>query len=154
MNEACKQTILVVDDSRNTRVFCEKLLQREGYCVARATNGAEAIEVAQSVVPHVIIMDVMMPVMDGLEATRELRSNPVTSRIPIIMVSGKVKEQDLTAGLAAGADEYLFKPIRPREFQLRVRSMVRLREAQLQIEQTNASLQQQTTLLAKLNQFV
>jgi len=128
-------------------------LLHEGYTVAHACNGMEAIEIAQSILPHVILMDVLMPGMDGLEATKKLRANPVTSRIPIIIISVKDQDDDVIAGLAAGADEYIVKPIQVKDFRLRIQSMVRLREAQLELERTNAFLQAQTRLLKKLNLF-
>ncbi|MGQ9648918.1 MAG: HD domain-containing phosphohydrolase [Phycisphaerae bacterium] len=146
-------TVLLVDDCPANRRLFERLLVKDGVVTMHAVNGQEAIELATQRVPHVIIMDIMMPVMDGLEATRRLRADPRTARIPIIIVSAKTDQEDLTVGLAAGADEYLFKPIRAREFRLRVRSMIRLREAQLDLERANASLSQQTCILAKLNEF-
>lgn len=148
-----RQTVLVVDDCPTNRELFLRLLQRDGYDLAEAEHGVQAIETARGVKPHVIVMDVMMPVMDGLEATRRLREEIATRRIPIIMVSARLDEDDVAAGLAAGADEYVFKPIRPRDFRLRVRSMVRLRETQLELERANAALTQRTALLAKLNQF-
>jgi response regulator RpfG family c-di-GMP phosphodiesterase len=146
-------TILLVDDCPANRCLFERLLARDGFAAAHAVNGAEAVEAARSCPPHVIIMDIMMPVMDGLEATRTLRTDPATAHIPIIIVSARTDQEDVNAGLAAGADEYLFKPIQAKEFRLRVRSMVRLRNAQLELEQANNSLRQQTELLEKLNEF-
>ena len=148
-----RQTVLLVDDCPANRRLCEKLLEHEGFATTHATNGAEAVDLAGSILPHVIIMDVMMPVMDGLEATRALREGLLTSRIPIIILSAKAEEQDITAGLTAGADEYIVKPIRTREFRLRVRSMARLRQTQLDLERANATLYQRTQLLSRLNLF-
>ncbi|NLX14737.1 MAG: response regulator [Phycisphaerales bacterium] len=145
--------ILIADDSRSDRDLCALLLRREGYEIALAQNGLEAIEVARREQPHVIIMDMMMPLMDGLEATRVLRAYSPTANIPIIMVSANNEEEDAVAGLDAGADEYLSKPIRPRDFRFRVRSMVRLRNASLQLQRANAELRRRTDTLAQLNQF-
>ncbi len=146
-------TILIADDSRSDRDLCALLLRREGFEIALAQNGLEAIEVARREQPHVIIMDMMMPLMDGLEATRVLRAYRPTAHIPIIMVSANNEEEDAVAGLDAGADEYLSKPIRPRDFRFRVRSMVRLRNAHLQLQRANAELRRRTDTLAQLNQF-
>jgi len=146
-------TVMLVDDCPANRCLFDKLLVKDGFVTVHAVNGKEAVEMATTQPPHVIIMDIMMPVMDGLEATRRLRADSRTARVPIIIVSAKTDKDDLTAGLAAGADEYLFKPIHSREFRLRVRSMVRLREAQLDLERANVSLSQQTCLLARLNEF-
>lgn len=145
--------VLLVDDCPANRCLLERLLARDGMRSLHAVNGAEAIEAARTALPHVIIMDVMMPVMDGLEATRRLRSDPATASIPIIIVSAKTDPEDLTAGLVAGADEYLFKPIQAKEFRLRVRSMVRLRNAQLDLERAYAAVRRQADLLARLNEF-
>ncbi|MHC4444743.1 MAG: HD domain-containing phosphohydrolase [Planctomycetota bacterium] len=153
MGTVRQQTILIADDNSFNRQLFEKLLIREGYTVAHAGNGQEAIEIARSILPHVILMDVIMPVLDGLEATKALRKDPETKLIPIIIVSAKDEEEDVVTGLAAGADEYIVKPIQAKDFHLRIQSMVRLREAQLEIEQANASLRAQTKLLTKLNQF-
>lgn len=145
--------ILIADDCPANRRLCERLLQRDGFAIEHAQNGAEAVEKARSLSPHVIIMDIMMPVLDGLGATRLLRAHPATSTIPIIVASAKTDEESLTAGLVAGADEYVFKPVRGREFRLRVRSMVRLRQAVLQSERANESLRLRTDLLGELNRF-
>ncbi len=146
-------TVLLVDDCPANRHLFERLLTRDGFVALHAANGAEAVAAAREHLPHVIIMDIMMPVMDGLEATRILRADPHTSRIPVVMVSARADQEDLNAGLAAGADEYLFKPIQAKEFRLRVHSMIRLREAQLDLEKANTSLSQQTQLLARFNEF-
>ena len=146
-------TVLLVDDCPANRHLFERLLTKDSFVALHAVNGAEAVAAARKHLPHVIIMDIMMPVMDGLEATRILRADPHTSRIPVIMVSARADQEDLNAGLAAGADEYLFKPIQAKEFRLRVHSMIRLREAQLDLEKANMSLSQQTQLLARLNEF-
>jgi response regulator RpfG family c-di-GMP phosphodiesterase len=153
MHEANGKTILLVDDCPANRRLCQKLLEREGFVTAEAVDGKEAVEMAPTLQPHAIIMDIMMPVMDGLEATRLIRQMPDTANIPIIIVSAKTDNEALDAGLAAGADEYIFKPIRAREFLLRVRSMVRLRQTQTEIEQANDSLKRQTQLLKQLNDF-
>lgn len=145
--------VLLVDDCPANRRLFERLLVKDGFVTMHAVNGKEAVELATKQCPHVIIMDIMMPVMDGLEATRRLRADDRTARVPIIIVSAKTDQEDLTAGLAAGADEYLFKPIHSREFRLRVRSMVRLRAAQLDLERANATLSQQTCILERLNEF-
>lgn len=145
--------VLAADDCPINRQLFVRLLHKDGFDVIEAVDGRDAIAKARTARPHVIIMDVMMPTMDGFEATRALREDPETSMIPIIMVSARTQEDDLAEGLSAGADEYLFKPIRPREFRLRVKSMVRLREAQLEIERTNAALHRQTRLLSLLNVF-
>ena len=119
-------TVLVVDDEPTNRVLCRSCLVRAGYVVREAENGKEALADVAQVPPDVILMDVMMPEMDGLECTRQLKANPDTRDIPVVIVSALTSSQDVRAGLEAGADEYLTKPVRTTELALRVRSMVRL----------------------------
>ena len=119
--------VLVVDDEPANRAVCRASLVREGYRVLEAEDGHAALRSVFDDPPDVIVMDVMMPDMDGLECTRRLRAHPDTRDIPVVMVSALAKEADILAGLEAGADEYLTKPIRITELALRVRSMARLR---------------------------
>ncbi len=118
-------SVLIVDDEPTNRTVCKGALKRSGYQVREATDGLVALESIQNDPPSVIIMDVMMPNMDGLECTRQLKANPDTRDIPIIIVSALAKGDNILAGLEAGADEYLTKPIRTNELILRVRSMAR-----------------------------
>ncbi|MFH1419823.1 MAG: response regulator [Planctomycetota bacterium] len=118
-------SVLVVDDEPTNRTVCRGCLKRAGYLVREAVDGLTAIASVDDDPPSVIVMDVMMPNMDGLECTRKLKANPDTCNIPIIIVSALSKGDDVLAGLEAGADEYLTKPIRTSELILRVRSMAR-----------------------------
>lgn len=122
-------TALVVDDDASIRRLCRAMLEKEGWCVHEAADGAVAVASAKAHLPDVIIMDVLMPKLDGLEATRLLRADPATENIPIIIFSALSDSSDAIAGLEAGADEYLVKPLNPREFVVRVRSMTRLHRA-------------------------
>ena len=117
--------VLIVDDQRTNRVICKGSLERAGYRVREAIDGHTAITSVSEDPPDVIIMDVMMPNMDGLECTRRLKADPDARDIPIIMVSALAEGEDILAGLEAGADEYLTKPIRTTELTLRVRTMAR-----------------------------
>ncbi|MBK1723322.1 response regulator [Thiocystis violacea] len=104
-------TILVVDDSpTETRIFTSTLL-KAGYQVETATNGEEAIEAAHRIHPDLILMDVIMPILNGYQATRRLRKDPETADIPIIMVTTKDMQTDRTWGLRQGATEYMVKPV-------------------------------------------
>jgi len=118
-------SVLVVDDEKTNRVLIKTCLERAGYHVREAVDGYSALASIQESPPHVIVMDVMMPEMDGLECTRRLRAAPETCDIPIIVASALADSEDILAGLEAGADEYLTKPIRTTELTLRVRSMAR-----------------------------
>lgn len=103
--------VLIVDDSPTEQhVFCKALEQR-GYDTVVASDGEEAITMAEQVRPEVIVMDVVMPGMNGFQATRRLARNPATTGIPIVIVSGKGQETDRIWGLRQGASQYLVKPV-------------------------------------------
>ncbi len=103
--------VLIVDDSPTEQhVFC-KALERRGHDTVVANDGEEAIATAEQVKPEVIVMDVVMPGMNGFQATRKLSKNPATSGIPIVIVSGKGQETDRIWGLRQGAAQYLVKPV-------------------------------------------
>ena len=118
--------VMVVDDEPTNRAVCRGALRNAGYEVIEAGSGQEAIKLASEHHPDVILMDIMMPGMDGLECTQHLRSQAETSDIPVIVISALASNDDVVRGLEHGADEYLTKPIRATELTLRVRSMVRL----------------------------
>ena len=103
--------VLIVDDSPTEQhVFC-KALERHGYDTVVASDGEEAIATAEQVRPEVIVMDVVMPGMNGFQATRRLSRNPVTAAIPVVIVSAKGQETDRIWGLRQGAAQYLVKPV-------------------------------------------
>ena len=103
--------ILVVDDELDIREFVTYNLLREGYEVACAVNGREALEKAVEFRPHIILMDMMMPEMDGREACRALRANPTTAKMMIVFLSAVCEEESLVECYEAGADDYITKPV-------------------------------------------
>ncbi len=107
------QKILVVDDSPTERLFLLEVLSLQGYEVALAMNGNEGIATARTMQPDLILMDVVMPDMNGFEATRTLHNDPATQHIPIIMCTTKGQETDKIWGLRQGAVDYLVKPLDP-----------------------------------------
>lgn len=108
-------TILIVDDSpTETRLF-QSALVKAGYQVETAENGEEGVEAARQVHPDLILMDVVMPVLNGFQATRMLRKDPATADIPVVMVTTKDQQTDRTWGLRQGAVKYLVKPVGPVE---------------------------------------
>ncbi len=109
------KTILVVDDERHIVRLVQVNLERAGYEVTTAYDGVEAIEAVQSELPDKIILDVMMPRMDGFEALKELRANEQTKDIPVIMLTAKAQDADIFKGWSSGVDSYLTKPFNPRE---------------------------------------
>lgn len=125
-----RASILIVDDNPTNRALCKGCLTGEGYRIREAVDGLSAIAEVEKEAPDVIVMDVMMPGMDGYECTRRLKRNIETQSIPIIIVSACTDGTDVVAGLEAGADEYITKPYRTAELALRVRSMVKLRREQ------------------------
>ena len=145
--------VLVVDDDRLTRTLCRRLIEREGYTVWEASDGVEALEEVHRCSPDVIVLDAMMPRLDGLECARRLKADAATRDIPIIMLSAAGDSADIESGLRAGADEYVTKPIKPREFALRVRSMVSLHRSMDELSWSNATRWEQTRFLQLLLDF-
>ena len=115
-------TILVVDDERNIVKLARLYLNKDGYQVEAAYDGAEALEKAKSLRPDLIILDIMMPEMDGLAVCRELRK---TSNVPIIILTARDDDVDRIVGLELGADDYITKPFNPRELVARVKAVLR-----------------------------
>ncbi|MEO0367584.1 MAG: response regulator [Pseudomonadota bacterium] len=106
--------ILVVDDSKTDYLYVKKILDQGGYTVAHAESGEQAIEEAKRLEPDCIIMDVVMPKMNGFQATRALNRAPETAQIPVIMLSSKSDETDKVWAQRQGATDYLVKPADPR----------------------------------------
>jgi DNA-binding response OmpR family regulator len=114
--------ILVVDDEKRILTFLNSKLKASGYDVLTASNGQEALELAQTQEPELIILDIVMPKMDGLETLKELRS---FSSVPVIMLSAKGADRDKIKGLSLGADDYLAKPFNPDELVARIEAIRR-----------------------------
>jgi two-component system phosphate regulon response regulator PhoB len=128
--EAMRDRILVVEDEKDVRDMIRIHLKAAGFDVLEAHNGAEGLAIAKQDLPAVIILDLMMPEMSGVEVCRALRRNPTTSRIPILMLTAKSMENDKVAGFECGADDYVTKPFSPRELVLRVRAVARRQQDQ------------------------
>jgi two-component system phosphate regulon response regulator PhoB len=119
-----KPKILVVDDEPEAVELVEFNLKQAGFDVATAADGAEALKKARAVSPVLILLDLMLPEIDGLEVCKLLRRDPVTAGIPIIMLTAKAAEIDRVQGLELGADDYVTKPFSPRELVLRIRKIL------------------------------
>ncbi|HBW14182.1 MULTISPECIES: response regulator transcription factor [Proteiniclasticum] len=117
-----KQTILIVDDEKEIRDLIEIYLSNEGYETIKASNGVEALETVEKHHVDLIILDIMMPKKDGIQACMELRK---TKNMPVIMLSAKSQDMDKILGLTSGADDYLTKPFNPLELIARVKSQLR-----------------------------
>jgi twitching motility two-component system response regulator PilH len=103
--------IMIVDDSPTDAHLLQKMLEKNGHRTMTVGNGSEGIEVARLVKPDVILMDIVMPVLDGFQATRELSANPETASIPVIIVTRKDQKVDRVWGMRQGARDYLTKPV-------------------------------------------
>jgi two-component system alkaline phosphatase synthesis response regulator PhoP len=123
-----KKRILVVDDERDIVDLIRYNLTKEGYDVLVAYNGQEGLAKARPA-PDLVVLDVMMPVMDGFEACRRLKGDPQTSGIPVVFLTAKGGEVDEVVGLELGADDYIQKPISPRKLVARVKAILRRHEA-------------------------
>ncbi|HEX7469378.1 MAG TPA: response regulator transcription factor [Verrucomicrobiae bacterium] len=119
-----KLRILVVDDEPEAVELVEFNLKQAGYAVSTAADGAEALKKARAQTPDLIVLDVMLPEMDGFEICKTLRLDAATAKVPIIMLTAKAAEIDRVLGLELGADDYLTKPFSPRELVLRVKKVL------------------------------
>jgi len=119
-----KQKILVVDDEPEAVELLEFNLKQAGYEVVTAADGAEAFKKAKVAQPALVVLDLMLPEIDGLEVCRLLRRHPLTARIPILMLTAKAAEIDRVLGLELGAEDYVTKPFSPRELVLRVKKIL------------------------------
>ncbi|GIV88092.1 MAG: DNA-binding response regulator [Chloroflexus sp.] len=127
-----KRTILVVDDEPGIVKIAHDYLERAGFHVISAGDGPSALRLARQEHPSLIVLDLMLPGMDGLDVTRALRQDPLTAGVPIIMLTARVEETDRLIGLELGADDYITKPFSPRELVARVRAVLRRIEGHLQ----------------------
>jgi DNA-binding response OmpR family regulator len=116
------QQILVVEDEENLAEALKFNLERQGYDVTVKSNGYDALAVLEAETPHLVVLDVMLPGLDGFEVCRRVR---LTSNVPIMMLTARGEEVDRVLGLEIGADDYLTKPFSLREFQARVRALLR-----------------------------
>jgi DNA-binding response OmpR family regulator len=136
-----KQTILVIDDEESIFDVIEGLLIREGYELIYLASGKAALERLDEIQPDVILLDVMMPQLDGIETCQLIKANSSWKPIPIIMVTALDSKEDLARCLEAGADDFLSKPINSLELRARVRSMLRIK---LQYDALAATMRLQT----------
>ncbi len=128
--------VLAVDDEEDILELLKFNLSREGYQVPCAESGEQALRLVRSESPDLVVLDLMLPGIDGLEVTRRLKNNPDTKNIPIVMLTAKGEEADIVTGLELGADDYITKPFSPRILLARVRAVLR-RRIKGQLEETS-----------------
>ena len=126
-----KKKILVVDDEEDIVELLEYNLKKEGYQVFKAMTGEEALELAKGEAPDLIILDLMLPGLDGLEVCKILKKDTRTDSIPIVMLTAKGEESDIIIGLELGADDYITKPFSPKVLLARVKTVLRRSEEKL-----------------------
>jgi PAS domain S-box-containing protein len=151
--------VLLVDDNRDMREYVQRLLSSR-FEVTTVKNGREALEEANKRTPHLVLSDVMMPEMDGLQLLAAMRKNPATSFVPVVLLSARAGEESLIEGMMSGADDYVVKPFTARELLARVEAHIKIasfrrealaRESKLQLELRESEREQQR-LLAVMNQ--
>lgn len=119
------ESVLIIDDEADIRDILAYNLKKEGFTVTTASNGRDGIEIARSTLPDIIILDVMMPEMDGIEVCDVLRNDPETKHIRICFLTARSEDYSQIAGLDAGADDYVAKPIKPRVLISRLKALLR-----------------------------
>src|SRR6185369_11488087 len=122
------RTILVVDDEPGIVQIARDYLERAGFRVITAADGLSALRLARTEQPSLVVLDLLLPELDGLDVARHLRQDPATQALPIIMLTARVEETDRVTGLELGADDYITKPFSPRELVARVRAVLRSTE--------------------------
>lgn len=116
--------ILVAEDEKDIRELIAFTLRFAGFDVLLATNGEEAVQVAEAEIPDLVILDVRMPRMSGYEACRRLKENPQTAALPVVFLSAKGQDSEIQQGLESGAEEYILKPFAPDELIQQVRNIL------------------------------
>ena len=129
-----KEKILVVDDEEDILELVRYNLAREGYAVVSALSGEEALKAAKADAVDLIVLDLMLPGIDGLEVARRLKQNSDTKEIPIVMLTAKGEEADIVTGLELGADDYVTKPFSPRILIARIKAVIRRQSGGVELE--------------------
>lgn len=117
--------ILIVDDEHDIVEFLTYNLKKEGYSISSATNGLDAIKEVQRISPHLVLLDIMMPGMDGIETCEKIKENPVTENVMVVFLTARAEDYSQIAGFAAGADDYINKPIRPKVLVSRIKALLK-----------------------------
>ncbi|MDZ4765017.1 MAG: response regulator [Chloroflexota bacterium] len=147
--------VLVADDHPNTTVLMQYVFEREGFRVEQAADGVTALQIAREQRPDLILLDIMMPLMNGFEVLRRLREDPLTAKIPTVIITANAKEPgDIAKGLNLGADDFLLKPIQPTELVARVMSKMKARRLEDALERRGQELEALLQASETLNQHL
>lgn len=147
--------VLVADDELTAATMLKHIFEREGYQVQIAQDGANALRIAEEVIPDLILLDIQMPAMNGFEVLRQLRSQDLTAGIPTIVVSARAREpSDIAKGLNIGADDYIPKPFAPQELVARAKSKMRARQLEETLQQRTKELEALLRVSSELNQHL
>lgn len=132
--------ILVVEDEPDTAELLELHLQNEGYRVTVAADGEQALSKLHKLMPDMVILDLMIPEIDGMEVCKFIRKDPATASLPVMMCTAKTSEIDKILGLEQGADDYVTKPFSPRELVLRVKNLLKRRETKQLLDENRLEI--------------
>lgn len=147
--------VLVADDEVNTTIMLQHIFEREGYRVERANDGMNALEKARTLQPDLILLDILMPRMSGFDVLAVLREDPLTMRIPIILITANAREPaDVERGLKLGADDYQYKPFSPQELLARAQSKIRARQLEDALQRRGQELETLLQLSDALNKHL
>ena len=135
-----KPAVLVVEDEADIADLVAYHLGREGYDVVRATTGEEGLELAREKKPALVVLDLMLPGIDGLEVCRQIRAEAATQSIAVLMLTAKGEEADIVVGLQIGADDYVTKPFSPKVLVARVKALLRRKSQPLADDQTSIAI--------------
>src|SRR5271154_3667586 len=143
--------ILVVDDVPDNVEILQMRLESQGYAVVTAGDGVEALEKIHELLPDIVLLDIMMPRMDGIETVKQIKADPSLPFIPVILVTARADAKDVIAGLESGGDDYLTKPVDHAALMARVRAMLRIKTLHDTVQAQAQRLEQQAADLAALN---
>jgi two-component system, OmpR family, alkaline phosphatase synthesis response regulator PhoP len=125
VTEETRLRILIVDDMKTSRTHTQLMLVEEDYIIQEASDGVEALELAMECRPHLVLLDIVMPKMDGITCCKELKSNPFFKNVKVIMVTGKGDYKQIAEAFRAGCDDYITKPIKEEELKEKVDELVK-----------------------------
>lgn len=147
--------VLVADDEVNTTIMLQHIFERDGYRVERVTNGVAALDAAKHLLPDLILLDILMPGLNGFEVLRLLREDEETATIPTIMITANAREPaDVARGMKLGADDYLYKPFAPQELLARAQSKIKARQLEDALHRRGKELEALLNASEKLNQYL